>query len=484
MKKGLFNKKIPTLLGIILLLAVLGTGFFLWQKNKNKTAAGPQTVPRQIYITNVTDSQFTVSWITQEKTVGYLNYGANPSVKIKSLDDRDQLSGQETPSLVHYVTIKELEKGSSYYFKIGSNNNLYDNNGQPYKVNLGPALGSAGEAKIVSGKILNQNNTAAPGVIVYLTAPNTAPLSSLTDKEGRWAVFLNKARTQDLSSYVIFDPEATVLKIEALNGQTTVSAVTNTKNSFPVPDMILGHEAYDFKTKTTVSDISPNQTLPLQTSPSPNKLVQNLVSPKPSPSLPSESTELEIEDNTDQTPAQFLADPQASASPSAALNTVTITNPSQEGEQINTTMPEITGTGPANTVLTIQIHSPAANTGTVTVASDGSWSFTPSENLTPGEHTLQVSYTDNNGSTKTISRNFVVLAASSTDSPTITSTPSAAQVSPSPQPTPRVTIPSTGSGVPTTGTVAPTFILFLSGLLLTIIGTISIAVDKHKKKLS
>ncbi len=486
MKKSLFHKKFPTILGIIMLLFVIGGGFFLFTKNQNSGAkSGPEVTPKKIFITNITDSQFTVSWITDEKTIGFIKYGSSPSVKIKSLDDRDQLSGQETPANTHHITIKELEPGNTYYFKISSAGKLYDNEGQPYKVILGPTLGSAGEAKIVSGKVLNQNQTAAPGVMVYLNSANTALLSALTDKEGRWAIFLNKARSQDLSSYAIFDPEATLLKIEATNGVDTISAVTNTKNAFPVPDITLGNTPYDFRTKEVAStnETFTDQNLTEEAS------ISNSLEEKPLPSLsPSPSVfntdSIEAtpsgENSQEELPGQFLSVPQPSAS--ATTTEVTITNPTQEGEEVYNSKPEITGTGPANTVLTIQVHSPETYTGTVTVAEDGTWNFTPSANLTPGEHTVKVSYTDEEGFIQTLSRNFVVLASSAEEQPLLTSTPSAS-LNPSPQATPRVTIPSTSSGVPITGTVAPTFIIFILGFLLTSIGVGNIVIDKRKNKL-
>ena len=172
--------------------------------------------------------------------------------------------------------------------------------------------------------------------------------------------------------------------------------------------------------------------------------------------------------------------PQFNAEP---LNQVTIENPAEDGEEINTTLPEITGKGPAAKVLTIRIESPETYTSTVTVDGDGQWNFTPPEDLTPGDHTVFVSYVDDEGTTKTISRNFVVLAAGQSELPALTATPSATQApSPIPSPSTRGTIPSTESGVPTTGTVIPTFMVFIAGLLLLILGFISkIAIDNNNK---
>jgi len=476
MKRNLLNKKIPTAFGILLLLIGIGTGvFFLAKDQLTKSKTNTLAVPRKIYITNVFENQFTVSWITDEKTIGLIKYGETPNLKDAVKDDRDQLSGETNNYLTHYVTIKNLEASKTYYFKIGSNNKLYDNSGQTYSIITSASLGSTGEAKIVSGRVFNPQNTPAEGVIVYLSSANTAPCSALTDKEGRWAIFLNKARTPDLSAYAIIDPEATILKIEAEDNRQNTSAVTITKNAFPVPDMVLGHAAYDFREKPLAEETP----LQAQAAPQPSPLESSL-EPK-EPLLPENSSSPQ-----EATPSQFLVQPTSSPSATpVATVAVTIDNPSRPGEEINTVRPEIRGKGPNFKVLNVKVESPTAYTSTVTVDENGQWHFTPPADLPPGEHTVYVTYVDDVGTTKTLSRNFTVMAAGTSTLPAITATTSAETTVPSPSPVTRVSMPATDSGVPKTGTVTPTFLVFLSGILMIISGFITIfVIDKRKANLS
>lgn len=462
MKKNFLNKKIPTILGLAFLIAGAVFGIYFVSQGKLFGFKGSLNAePKKIKITNVDNNRFTVSWTTEEKNLGLVKYGKTTQLKNTAYDDRNELSSEAIESNVHYTTIKSLEPSTTYYFKILSAGVLYDNSGQPFSVTTGPSLGSAGQAKIVNGRILNQDNNPASETIVYLSSNNIAPLSTLIDKEGRWVIFLNNAKVSDLSSYAIFDPEATILKIDVEAGDQNASAVTITKNAFPVPDIVLGHVAYDFKQKPLAKKPEAgSQPIPKKE----EALPQFTLQPDNSPTaLPSQQYELTIE------------------------------NPAENNEQINTSRPEFKGKGPFLKVLTVRIESPSSYSTSVNVNEEGLWSYVSPQDLTPGEHSVYVSYLDDEGTTRTISRNFVVLAAETSDLPALTSTPSAQMspspspiFSPSPSPSPsqpdRVSIPSTDTGVPTTGTVLPTFIVFLTGLIILTISFLSFTViDKDNK---
>lgn len=456
MKKSLLNQKIPTILGLLILLASIAGGFFFINKSsfqlQNK---GTSSAPKNVVISNIQDNQFNVSWTTDEKTSGAIKYNEQSDLKKLAKDDRDQRSGEIGEFYLHYVTIKNLQPIKTYYFKIKSGNKLYGNNSSNYTVTTGPSLGSAGEAKIISGNILNPDSSQAKEVIVFISSTNMSPISTLTDNHGRWAIFLNKSRTPDFSAYAIFDPEATILNIKVQGKNQIASAIVTTKNAFPVPDIILGHKPYDYR------EVSLAEKTPLQAP---------------------------IEPKNKKTPSQFVLEPIStpSATPNS-LSRVTIDNPATPGEKINTYSPEFRGKGPISKVLTIKIKSPTTYSSTVTVDENGQWNFTPSDNLAPGKHTIYVSYVDENGTNKTISRNFTILASGKNELPAMTATSSgetlsspypSASISSSPSsiPVTRNTLPSTEEGVPATGVISPTIIVFLIGLLLIFSGGIKIIV--------
>lgn len=395
------------------MLAAIGTAVFLIGRKTFLLPKSKTSLPQQVRVSNVQDNKFTVSWLTSEPVVGKLKYGTSSELDGEALDERDERTGESGKYKIHYVAIKNLEAEKKYYFQIGSN--------EAQSVTTGPVLKSNPETKIVSGRILKDQKLPAENVTVHLSAANIAPLSVLTDKAGRWTVFLNQARTNDLTAWGEFDLEATILKIEAQGEEQKTSAVILTKNVFPsVPDLVLGHAPYDFR--------------------------------------------LEIP------PAEMVLEATGTATTSG-MKTVTIDNPALDNEQINTQKPQFLGQGPPNLVITIKIESNLPYTTSVTVDGQGNWSFTPPFDLDPGEHSISASYTDADGQGKTINRSFVVLAAGESELPAITATPSAeaipsASPSPSPSPSlvPQITIPATESGVPATGTSWPTILISFFGI--------------------
>jgi len=150
-----------------------------------------------------------------------------------------------------------------------------------------------------------------------------------------------------------------------------------------------------------------------------------------------------------------------------------ISNP-KTGEELSTKRPDFFGTAKPGSNLKIEVHSPIAINGTASVNNDGSWNWSPTQDLAPGEHTITVTDDNNN----VITRKFTVLAAESntafsasssanvatptstpTPSKSITPTPTISPTSP-PTATPiPVVKPSTSSGVPRSGDNLPTIML-------------------------
>lgn len=422
-------------------------GVFLIKNTSNWFfRAGPGEVPKQVKITNITETGFAVSWITDSQTSGLIKYGlSNSDISFSAADDRDQLSGKTGNFFAHHVSLKNLKAATVYYFKIMSGENDFDNNSQPYQVTTAPAISvPLPPNDITYGTIVGQDGSPAEGTIVYLVLANANTLSALTKSSGSWVIPLSIARSSDLSSYVSYDRDASVEEIFVQGANLgTATAVATTKYDSPLPNIALG-QSYDFR-----------------------KGGQEKATPTP----------------TRGPSGRFSAQDFSGVGSSANL---TITNPSQ-GESVNTKTPEIIGTGPASEKLTIIVNSQDAIEDEVTIGSDGKWNWTPPSNLTPGEHTITVSLADG----KTVSRRFTVLAAGDSNlpafeasasatptnppTPTATSTPiSTSAASPTPTSTPtvaaRTSRPSTEGGIPASGNLTPTFIFFIMGTVLMLLG--------------
>jgi len=443
MSPTLLDKKIPALFGWLFLLAGLAGAFLLIKKRNllsfKKEAFSP---PLKIHIANVDNQSAAVSWLTPEPTSGFLQYGPTPALEKKAVDDRDQQSGQISQLKTHYVSLKNLSPETTYYFKIGAGssqdqNKLYDNQGQPYSFSTGKSLSLPQETKTLKGKILQSNQSPAAGALVYLTSAQIAPLSTLTDGKGYWTILLHQARSPDLSNYASFSLAETVFRIEAQNGEEETSASFLAENAFPLlPELILGHQPYH------------------------------------------------LEINEGQRAEQMVTSPERDPE----SKTVVIENPAENGEEINTNQPQFRGQGPPLKVLTIKVESSLPYTTAVTVDDQGNWQFSLPFPLSNGEHSLTISYLNQQQEEETVSRNFTVLAAGESQLPAITATPSGS-ISPSPlsspfaspsplgpqienSPSPNLPTPAPveGQNVPVTGNTIQTIALFLAGLLMFSLG--------------
>ena len=476
----MLKRRIPTIIGIVLLIAgALAGVMFINRSTGFLPRASPEYIPQKINLTNITDTSFTASWVTQEPAIGFVKYGENAgNLTTITVDERDQLTGDSGEYRTHYVSVLGLKPQTTYYFKLGSQGKrLYDNNGQSLSITTGPTLGDSPSADTVYGTIMTPAQTPAEGAIIYLSFPDSnkaTPLSSLVKQNGSWALSLSTTRTADLTGFVQYDPQTTTLTFlsrSTINDDTT--AVTTTALDQPVPVIILGTQQ-DFRN------------LPIDVAPS--------LSPENTPTPPPAS--------------KFSLTPVTVTEPKDDPTIVINTLPKND-LTIKDVQPEIQGKAPPGTALTITIHSSTIYTDSVNSDETGRWTWTPPGYLSPGEHTLSISYTDQQGILHTLSRTFIVEVAASAGNnlPAYTATPSAAiaptytpnptniptraplpsaTVKPTPstaptsipipsqKPTTRPTlIPSpspTPHALPTAGTTIPTFTLILLGSFFCLIG--------------
>ena len=74
MRNTIWQKRIPTLLGILFITIGIGITTYLIKTGVLfTTKAGPSEDPHNVRITNITDSSFTVSYTTANKVVGSVN---------------------------------------------------------------------------------------------------------------------------------------------------------------------------------------------------------------------------------------------------------------------------------------------------------------------------------------------------------------------------------------------------------------------------
>ncbi len=454
---NLLTQRFPTLLGLVLLFAGIAGG--VWFLRSERSAVNPEFIPQKVRISNTADNKFSVSWITSGKATGSVVWGkVGDALSTKVADERDSATAPDSYT-THQVTVTGLQPSTQYAFRITSNSATYDNNGSPYTVTTGPTITTTPLAKSFYGTVQNPGGGSVGDALVYLALPNAQVASVLVHAPGSYTIPLSTIRTTDLSSYVAFDPSATIATVTVETGSQTSTATVSLANSTPVPVITMGQNP-DFRAAAAI----------------PNVAVVEPATPSATPASTSSG----------QVPGIFNVQPLGSTPPSAG--SVTLSNPASDGETIATTQPEFRGTGPSAAVLSITVHSVTPYSGTVTVANNGTWTWTPPANLAPGSHTVTINYIDAQGVAQTLERTFTVskVEAAAGD-PAFVSTPSASTTAIYPSPTPvgspivestaggRVAMPATGSGVPVTGIVEPTVLTGVIGFAIMVAGAFLLA---------
>lgn len=423
-------RKISTILGLLILVTGIAVSTFLVQKGKEfLTRAGPETEPSEVKITNLSESGFTVSWITETAVVGSLKYGETSSLELSALDERDILKGKVNQYTTHHVSLTSLKPNKKYYFKIISGKGTYDEKGAPYTLTTLSLLSSGSSLEPAYGTVSKPDGSPAENAIVYLTVKDSPSLSALVKSSGNWLIPLVNLRTNDLASYLSL-PEEEILEISIQAGpEGTAFARIESGSRSPVPNIILGKNYNFLAQKQSSPGVTPTIT----------------PTPFPSPSPQGESGfSLPLSSSPSATPKFEAISP---ASGSALIDS----------------QPLFKGKGVPGEKVTITIQSPETLTGMATVDKNGLWSWTPPQNLTPGEHTVTLSSLDNTGKPQTLSYKFTVLASGSSVSEP--ATPSA-----TPTATVSATLPATPSAVPITADFNPTFWLVFLGIYLLILG--------------
>lgn len=434
MKKG----KIPTIIGIVVLVFGLAAGVIAVQsKLFLRLGATGESSPQNVRITDIASNSVSVSWTTDIKTTGFVNYGEEENSFTNT-----QIETSESPSRSHLIKITGLKPLTPYFFKINSGGESFDNNGVSWQIKTG-AEKAPETTLLVSGNVLTAAGTPVVDALVYISA-GTTTFSSLVSQNGNWIISIPAS----------LNDSVTVLEISIQAGADGIStAQIYPASANPVPTMILG-QTHDFKNVPSNQDFSV---------------------PKASIDVPEETI-----------PVSGFDVAETAAHPS--IKTVTLES-IKDGEVINTTKPELLGDAPPGIILAITVESEVIG-GEVTVSDSGEWNWEVPSDLLPGDHKITITWTDEAGITRTLVRSFVVSAAEgpafeATPSATPTFTPAVTPVA-SPSTTPTATpeetmtptpssvasIPETPIPQPLSGSLTPTVFLSIMGIGLIIFGFI------------
>lgn len=410
--------KLPTILGIILLTIGTFLGVILINKTQVfKLGASGDILPKDIRVSNISDTSLTISWVTDKETSGFVVFNNSPE-------------GQTgTKSFTHTVTISGLAAQKSYQYKINSDGREFDNNGIPWTATTGPTLSNPTTSFLISGSVIKATGEPVGNALVYVNIGGYL-VSTITSGTGNFVFQLGNIRSSDLGNYLTVDPSRTLLELFVqANTEDVSSAQVYPQSAKPIPTMILG-QTHDFKGLP-----------PSQEGSSPDATITT-------PSQQQQSSKFTVPGDLNTPPPENVT-----------LDSI------DSGEIVTSTKPEFFGTGPGGTTLTITVESENPVTEEVTIPQNGSWNFSLPDNLTGGSHKITIKWIDTSGITRTLTRNFVVQAG---ELPAFESTPSQS-LAPSPSSTTKASTPvasasSTLPPTPSTGNLTPTLLFSMLGV--------------------
>ncbi len=417
------QRKIPTLVGLLLVaIAVMLFRFAFDRVSPYMSRASATQSPQNVTISNVTDTAFTVSWITQEKVTGAVIVEGitTPFYDDRQLAPAAASKQREESFLTHSVSIRNGKPDTAYKFRILSGGKIFTNNGNAYEIRTAPLLSGTGTSlEPAYGQVTTPAGLPAEGSLVYLTMTNGQTLSTLVNTSGSWVIPLNLVRTQDLTRFI--EPAERIdesIVIRSPEGEAT--AVTDSLNDNPVPAMTIG-KTYDFR-KIQASNTQENKKL-------------------------AEAPPVVLGTQTNQ-----------------VAPTIAITKPAQ-GSAIPSNLPLIQGTGlpGKNVLVVVGIQNPLS--ASVTVGADGIWRYTPERPLHEGKQSVTITTQNAQNQTQAITHTFEVLKSGTqvlgdaTPSATINPTPTLDE-------TPSPTATLTGEEMPTSGNELPLIIMLILGAAL------------------
>lgn len=209
--------KIPTLLGLGVIVAGIASGVSLIVKDQPfLIKASPNLVPQNITVSNIQDTEITISWQTSSATSSFITYGLQNPKQILSLDDRD--TNTSKARFLHYVTIKNLQPDTTYLFKIISSKLLSET--KNFKT-AKKASFQNGFGPIIS-TVFDGNNPLDEAV-AYLSISEANIQSAIIKDLGNFLIPISLMRKDDLSD--TFHPkEDAIAKLTIIgsNGQANV----------------------------------------------------------------------------------------------------------------------------------------------------------------------------------------------------------------------------------------------------------------------
>ena len=208
-----------------------------------------------VFITDVNEGRFVVSWTTDDPSDGYVDWGSTLSLG-------ETTSDTAASTTTHHVMIDGLDPETTYFFQVRSGDATDDNGGTKYSVTTGPLLGPASLRNAYWGYIYESGGmTPVPNAIVYMqlmdndasgSGGSSQWVTARTNSAGVWQYKFGATRLDNLSGYFDFSDNTDLVRIVFQGGDKgVVGELPADERTFPTP-------AEDFQQLDITLDGVPN----------------------------------------------------------------------------------------------------------------------------------------------------------------------------------------------------------------------------------
>ncbi|KKP52735.1 MAG: hypothetical protein UR42_C0005G0003 [Candidatus Roizmanbacteria bacterium GW2011_GWA2_33_33] len=358
------ENKLPTVIGFLFIffISVIFSRFFLGLAGSSKASL---KVAKRVEIVNLSPTQTSIFWQTDQKESGWVLYGEAENKENKIvLDEKDlnNLDEKKGKYLIHLATLKELTPGKKYFFKIVTDNNqiIVQPDGNPFNfITPQSNLSSLQNISPAFGKVL-RSNSVDPLTNSYIILSVKGGYSLLTriksEGDGSWLIPLNQIYGKDSQNILTISNKDKII-IEIITSEGEGLTITTVKSKIsPLPQTIV------FTKDKNFSFVEKDNVL------------------------------------------------SATANLGTANNNQTEILYPKEGTLIPGSIPLIKGTAIPLTKLEITVNSKKTYSAVITSDNEGNWSYLLPEDLELGPHTIVIKTKDKEGKQVTIKRSFTMIA--------------------------------------------------------------------------
>ncbi|MBP8979303.1 fibronectin type III domain-containing protein [Candidatus Dojkabacteria bacterium] len=206
----------------------------------SQSGVSGSTGPDSIKVTNLSDTKFTVLWVSAQKEEGTVKYGTSPTqLNSVALDKRDgELVKGEY--YVHTVNVEKLQPETKYYYNVVSGNDTYSNGGKGFTVTTFPEIERTGGLFNIVGELTGMPEHKEVILLASIkdgddtgSKGTSTLISTDVSEDGSWGLPLSEMRVEDGTSY-----------FEHTAGDTLIIEPYTT---FSAPQEKIGMEGIDLK---------------------------------------------------------------------------------------------------------------------------------------------------------------------------------------------------------------------------------------------